>query len=94
MSLASLPENLGPAAQAMFERGRQQAEADKLQDAVDRLQRGMAEHQPCTVQIFRGPHTGWTVEIDERNRPLAGYIQVAEDLGTALAGALDGVGWR
>jgi hypothetical protein len=82
------------AIEASVERGRQQADADRLQDAVDRLQRGMAEHQPATVTMFHSPNVGWTVEIRGGDNPLAAYFEVSTDLGTALAGALDGVGWR
>jgi hypothetical protein len=69
-------------------------EVDKLQDAVDRLQRGMREHQPATVQIFHSPAVGWTVELHGGDASFGGYFEVGNDLGTALARALNGMGWR
>lgn len=64
---------------------------NKLQDAVDRLQRGMLEHQPTTVAIFRGPHNGWTVELSD---PDEREFEAGDDLGTALADVMDRLGWR
>lgn len=64
----------------------------KLNDAMERLQRGMAEHAPAAMTIFRNSQGDWSVELAITD--VGVHFAERNDLADTMAEVLDEVGWR